>query len=428
MANLLPSATTSLDPWRSESQRRGGADDDDVKEPTVRPTVGAKEDLADVAGNRRALVAITDDTNNRPVGNGNSNVGSGSIVAVPTASTPKQQRCHRLRPESTRLSLASSISPKFTEFMPFELCVKIARSAPYSSGLVDKIWWSLPPTQRELFLRCYYRCNWAYLQEALPYNNHSIFSFNDLFSTWLNYNEDFPDTIVTATGIPTHLRGILTNPAFSVLYGSVLLLRHILEKTNTDVNGLHCLREGDDQAHLIVFLIIREGGPCAEYLLSRRSGVDVFRHILSDDGRPVVVQALRSAVESCQKLRIFQQVLQHPSCDVNRRFFIRDDGPRSTILAYAVREAIWFDAGSGRGKQMAAMKMILVAGANPHLSPDVRRESPFEFAQRYLAHGSQDEARRAQDVLTLLRIVPAAVRIASMVRGYLTRRRLRVIQ
>lgn len=113
--------------------------------------------------------------------------------------------------------------------------------------------------------------------------------------------------------------------------------------------------------------------------------------------------------------------------DVNRSFFIRDDGPRSTILAYAVCEAFGLTLAVAV-EQMAAMKMILAAGANPHLSPDVKGESPFEFAQRYLAHGSQDEARRAQDVLALLRIVPAAVRIASMVRGCLTRRRLHVIQ
>ena len=112
MANLLQIAALSLDPRRSKSQRRGGTNDDDFKEPTAQlSTVVAEEELADGADYGTVLAAIMDDTNDRPTGNSNRNVGGGSIVDASTVSSPKQQR-HRPRPKSTRPSLASPISPR----------------------------------------------------------------------------------------------------------------------------------------------------------------------------------------------------------------------------------------------------------------------------------------------------------------------------
>lgn len=258
--------------------------------------------------------------------------------------------------------------------------------------------------QNEAEEECYLKDNWSFLVHAF-----SSDASQGTFPLWFSHNPNYLEVLETDTRVPALVREVLTDPAQALFHGSVDLFRHILDNTDADINGSYVLSDERPRS-LLEHAIIRDEGPCVDYLLSRND-LDVHAVILhphSDPrylGTPVVSDLLCHALSNPQIAhKYFMHVLLHPSCDVNRSHLFFTEASRMNILEEAVFRALSVTDLDYLPLHRYILNMILhLKGGIPFLSSDADEASPLEEARWFVHNGTPQEARIGQMLLELFR-------------------------
>ena len=353
------------------------------------------------AGGSNALVASTG-TVNHPFSIG----GNDRLSAVVNTSNGGVDASSILNSSSVQFGGDQTCSSTpFT--LPFGVYVKIAQFVPPDLGQLARLVSVLPPAKREYFLRCYLKDNWSFLVHALSLSYYQEGTFRRRFPLWFSHNPNYLEVFETDTRLPGRVREVLTDPVQAIAHGSVDLLRHVLDNTDADVNGIYEFHDGIPQS--LLEIAINEGEcACADYLLSRND-VDVHAIIpdpFRDHGGRQVVFAVLSLASGPSLIPNFAdylpRVLRHPSCDANRPHVSSTGTFRWSLLDSAVYRALAETDPDNFPLYRDIILLILRQGGNPYMSADVNSPSAFGYVRSHIRNGSPVKARIGLMVLNLL--------------------------
>lgn len=360
------------------------------------PRLMIQNEAEEEGGGSNALLASTANANHHPLGNVrlstviNTSNGAMSILSSSLGQVGGDQTCS---------------SPPFT--LPFEVYVKISQFVAPDLGQLARLVAVLPPAKREYFLTCYLKDNWSFLVHALLSEEEGEGTFRQRFRLWFSRNFNYLETLETDIEVPPVVRRVLTNPAIAILLDCVDLLRHILDNTDANVNGMwwYLLTKDPGPRSLLTQAIILDRGVCVDYLLSRN---DLDVHAVDDlaPRRDPLVFFIISIATMPRVEKYLLRVLQHPSCDINRSH--PTVSPRLTMLDNAVHRAILETDPDKLPLHRGIILTILHRGGNPFMSSedymsfDLEEVSPFEYARWHIHNGSPGEVRNGQMVFDLI--------------------------
>ena len=327
-------------------------------------------------------------------------------------------------------------TPPSSTPLPVEVLALVATFASISCNLLDKLCeLHQQEKDREALERCYYHRNWSFLEQLLAMGPDH---FCKQFSNWFCHNGEYFEDIKTDSSVSMCTRSVLTNPSLSARVDCVLLLEHLLDKIGVDVNDLHpyLTSRGNPEfdfygsavsKHLLAIAAEHNSSECFKYILSRED-TDVHRLASENEdmGDLFVAQlVLDEAVQFPQtKIPFFRSLLRHLSFDPNRAFVDPQRETSQTILDFAVRRGVLI-ANVHITPYLQVTEMLIVAGADVHNRAEVGVPSPYERARFWAAHDDREASANAREFVDIMRKIPAAIRISSMIRGHLTRRHRR---
>lgn len=393
------------------------------------------------SGGGNVLEAVTSRANNESSGNVGGNgsaqvlvVGSSGAIGVGVVpSSPKQQLGDSGRPRLVAVSSPGSAGWRnhgtTTTNLPFEVIARIVTFLPITTGLVDRL--CKPLTKDCETLQCYYyQANWSYLAQALAAGPGA---FRRFFPKWLVRNKNYLDDIATNESVPERIRALLTNPALAVRLDCVDLLEHLLA-SSPDVNGLFPYLtalgrpERDFGGNLVskhlLAIAVEHCSRSSLALLLLREDIDV--HSMASENEDfgdyqLVPWALVEAAESPQKMPLFHDITRHPSFDPNYPFLHPRSGSMQTILDHVIAMGVLYGDFQA---YLVIMEMLIVAGADSHFRVELGVTTPYEYARQLVASADREVSGKARKFANLMRAIPAAIRIASLIRGHLARLRL----
>lgn len=411
----------------------GATDGGDVSPGTVASGAGnVLEAATSRANNESSATIVGGDGPVEVIVAGGRSIGSNGVGVV--SSSPKQQLGGSGRPRLVSSQGSAGRRNQgitATTLLPFEAIARIVTFVPITAGLVDRL---CKPLTRdwETLQCCYYQGNWSHLAQALAAGPSA---FRRFFPKWLAHNENYLSDIAANESVPKCIRGILTNPSVAVRLDCADLLEHLLAATpKVDVNTLfpyltalghpeHDFGGNVVSKHLLA-VAIEHGSRSSVELLLLREDIDV--HSMASENEDfgdyqLVPSALVEAAESPHKMPLLQDVIRHPSFDPNRPFLHPRSGSVQTVLDHLIAMGVLY--GDFRA-YLVIMEMLIVAGADAHFRVEPGVTTPYEYARQLVASADREVSRKARRFVNIMRTIPAAIRIGSVVRGHLARLRL----
>ena len=395
------------------------------------------------SGGGNVLEAVTSRANNESSativggdGSAEMNVVGGSpsgVIGVGVvSSSPKQQLGDSGGPRlvSSPGSAGRRNHGTTVPTLPIEAIARIVTFSPITVGLVDRL--CKPLTKDwETLQCCYYQGNWSYLGQALAAGPGA---FRRFFPKWFARNENYLDDIVANGSVPERIRAALTNPSMAVRLDCVDLLEHLLATPNVDVNSLFpCLTAlghpeqdfgGNAVSKHLVAVAIDHGSRSSLERLLLREDIDV--HSMASENEDfgdyqLVPSALVEAAESPHKMPLLHDIIRHPSFDPNRPFLHPRSGSLQTVLDHVIAMGVLYGDFQA---YLVIMEMLIVTGADAHFRVEAGIPTPYEYAWQLVASADGEVSGKARRFANIMRTIPAAIRIGSVVRGHLARLRL----
>lgn len=415
--------------------RRGddGATDGGDVSPGTAPSGGGSVlgAVTSRANNESSATIVGDDGSAEMIVVGGSS--SGVIAVGVVSSSPKQQLGDPRGPRlvSSPVSAGRRNHGTTVPTLPFEAIASIVTFLPITVGLVDRL--CKPLTKNWDTLQCCcYQGNWSYLAQALA---AGPVAFRRFFPKWFARNENYLDDIAANESVPERIRAALTNPSMAVRLDCVDLLEHLLAATpNVDVNSLFPYLTalghpeldfgGNVVSKHLVAVAIDHGSRSSLELLLLRADIDVHSKASENEDfgdYQLVPSALVEAAESPHRMPLLQDIIRHPSFDPNRPFLHPRSGSMQTVLDHLIAMGVLYGDFQA---YLVIMEMLIVAGADAHFRVEAGATTPYEYAWQLVASADREVSGRARRFANLMRTIPAAIRIGSVVRGHLARLRL----
>ena len=171
----------------------------------------------------------------------------------------------------------------------------------------------------------------------------------------------------------------------------------------------------------LVAVAIDHGSRSSLGRLLLREEIDVHSMASENEGcgdYQLVPSALVEAAESPHKMPLLHDIIRHPSFDPNRPFLHPRSGSLQTVLDHVIAMGVLYGDFQG---YLVIMEMLIVTGVDAHIRVEAGIATPYEYARQLVASADREVSGKARRFVNIMRTIPAAIRIGSVVRGHLAR-------